>query len=132
MTSANASVNVKLANEIAWFASLLDHPLRVRLMFALATTGPSSATGLSVQLGDVTLYDCHYHLTKLRKGGAIKLVRSRPVRGATERVYRLAPRPRTMRAAMHLRDFMDVVLPTPISAESIPEVAASVSRAGGP
>lgn len=129
MTSAN--VSVKAAGEIARFASLLDHPLRVRLMLALATSGPSSATVLSVQLGDVTLYDCHYHLTKLRDGGIIKLVHSRPVRGATERVYCLAPRPRATRGIMHLRHFLDVVVPTAISAESTPVVAAADNRVSG-
>lgn len=99
------------ATEAALFAKLLSHPVRIRLMLALAATGTSSATMLSVQLGDVTVGDCHYHLTKLKDGGAIKLVRSRPVRGATERVYRLAPRPRVAQGAMYLRHFIDVSMP---------------------
>ena len=126
MTSANASVET--ADEIARLASLLNHPLRIRLMLALATTGPSSATVLSLQLGDVTVGDCHYHLTTLRDGGIIKLVRSRSVRGATERVYRLAPRKRTTGGATQLRDFIDLVMPTMISAASTPEIAVAVNR----
>lgn len=110
MTSTNASV--KAADEIARIASLLNHPLRIRMMLALATTGPSSATVLSTQLGDVTVGDCHYHLTTLKNGGVIKLTRSRSVRGATERIYRLTPRKRATREATQLRDFIDVVMPT--------------------
>lgn len=129
MTSANASV--KTAEETARLASLLGHPLRIRLMLALATNGPSSATLLSVQLGDVTVGDCHYHLTTLKDGGVIKLVRSRSVRGATERVYRLAPQTRATRRATHLRHLMDVVMPTTISAESTSAVAETVNRRHG-
>lgn len=106
------------------------HPLRIRLMLALSATGPSSATVLAVQLGDVTVGDCHYHLTKLKDGGAIKLVRSRPVRGATERVYRLAPRPRVARGAAHLRHFIEMVMPTTTSAGSAPVVHARHRRHG--
>lgn len=105
-------VSAKTADEIARFAGLLRHPLRVRLMRALAATGPSSATVLSDQLGDVSVGDCHYHLKTLREGGVIKLVDSRSVRGATERIYRLAPRTRTTRGATHLRQFIDEVMPT--------------------
>jgi len=123
--------SAKAADEIARLASLLNHPLRIRLMLALATTGPSSATVLSNQLGDVTVSDCHYHLTTLREGGVIKLARSRPVRGATERVYRLAPRPRTARGAMHLRHFLDVVMPATIAAGSAPVVGAPVNQRHG-
>ena len=126
MTDAKASV--KTADEIARLASLLNHPLRIRLMHALATTGPSSATVLSIQLGDVTVGDCHYHLTTLKDGGVIKLARSRSVRGATERVYRLAPRKRATQGATHLRDFIDVVMPATISAGSTPMVAAAVNQ----
>lgn len=126
MTSAD--VNVETAEEIARLASLLNHPLRIRLMIALATIGPSSATALSVQLGGVTVGDCHYHLMTLRDGGAIKLVRSRAVRGATERVYCLAPQTRASRGATHLRHFIDLVMPTAISAEIAPAVTASADR----
>lgn len=126
LTSAN--VSVKAADEIARLASLLNHPLRIRLMLALATTGPSSATALSVQLGGVTVGDCHYHLMTLRDGGAIKLIRSRAVRGATERVYRLAPQTQATRGAKHLRHFIDLIMPTTISAESAPLVETPVNR----
>lgn len=126
MTSTN--VSVKTADEIARLASLLSHPLRIRLMLALAATGPSSATVLSLQLGDVTVGDCHYHLRTLKDGGVIKLVRSRSVRGATERVYRLVPRTPVARGAAHLRLCLDMVMPPTISAESTPVVTLPASQ----
>ncbi len=128
MNSTNLSI--KTAGEIARLAGLLDHPLRIRLLHALAI-GPSSATVLSVQLGDVSVGDCHYHLTTLKDGGAIKLAHSRSVRGATERVYRLAPLKRTTGGAMQLRDFIDVVMTSPTSTASAPGVTTALSRRAG-
>lgn len=129
MTSTD--VSVKTAEEIARIASLLNHPLRVRLLLALATTGPGSATGLSVQLGGLTVGDCHYHLTALKKGGVIRLARSRPVRGATERVYRLAPLIRTTRGATYLQEFIDVITPPTTSTANAPVIAAHVRAVAG-
>ncbi len=128
MTSTNLSI--KAADEIARLAGLLNHPLRVRLLHALAA-GPGSATVLSAQLGDVSVGDCHYHLKTLKDGGAIKLARSRSVRGATERVYRLVPMKRTTGGAMQLRDFIDAVLPSTISTASARGVVAAVSGETG-
>lgn len=108
MTSG--SVSVRGADAIARLAKLLDHPIRVRLVAALATEGLGSATTLADRCGDVTVGDCHYHLTVLRDGGAIELVHSRPVRGATERVYRLRPWSR-WRGAQQFRGFVDLLLP---------------------
>jgi DNA-binding transcriptional ArsR family regulator len=104
LTATN--VSVETADEIARLATLLSHPLRVRLMTALGTVGSGSATTFSGQFGDVSVGDCHYHLKALRKGGVIDLVQSRAVRGATERVYRLTPRSR-WRGAHHLRHLID-------------------------
>jgi len=86
---------------------------------------------LSVQFGDVTVGDCHYHLKTLKDGGVIKLVRSRSVRGATERVYRLAPLPRAAQRAMDLRLFLDVVMPATISAESTPVAPPPANQRNG-
>jgi predicted ArsR family transcriptional regulator len=128
LTSTN--VSVELADEIARFATLLSHPLRIRLLLALATNGQVSAMMLSVQLGgNVTLYDCHYHLRKLRDGGAIELVLSRSVRGATERVYCLAPSTQMIQRAMHTREFIDAVMRETISAGGTPP--ATANRVGG-
>lgn len=104
------SVSVEAATAIARLTNLLGHPLRVRLMAALAAVGSGSATLFSGQFGDVTVGDCHYHLTKLKDGGIVELIDSRQVRGATERVYRLAPRSR-WHGARQLRRFIDALLP---------------------
>jgi predicted ArsR family transcriptional regulator len=104
-----AALSVEDANEIAGLASLLSHPLRARLLTALATTGPGSATLFSGRFGDATVGDCHYHLKVLRKDGVVELDHSRPVRGVTERVYRLA-RPSRLPGALPLRHFADLLL----------------------
>jgi DNA-binding transcriptional ArsR family regulator len=104
-----ADIDLDTAQEIAEGADLLSHPLRVRLLTALATTGPGSATSFSGQFGDASVGDCHYHLKALRKAGAIELARSRAVRGATERVYRLTPQPRWQSAQRQLRQFLDLL-----------------------
>lgn len=105
----SANTDATTAHEVAEWATLLRHPLRIRLMAALATTGPGSATFFSSQFGDASVGDCHYHLTTLRKAGAVELARSRPVRGATERVYRLTPRYRWS-SARHLRELLELLL----------------------
>jgi DNA-binding transcriptional ArsR family regulator len=106
----SASINFETAQEIAEWADLLGHPLRVRLLTALATTGPGSATSFSGQFGDASVGDCHYHLRTLREAGAIELTRSRAVRGATERVYRLTPQLRWKSTQRQLREFLDLLL----------------------
>lgn len=103
-------ISASTAKAIARLAALLDHPVRVRLLAALATEGPGSATAFSDRFGDVSVGDCHYHLTALRDGGVIELIRSRQVRGATERVYRLRPQSH-WRGAPQLRVFVDLLLP---------------------
>ena len=107
MTSA--TVSVEAADEIARLANLLGHPLRVRLLTALADAGPGSPTMFSGQFGDATVGDCHYHLKALRNGGMVELDHSRPVRGVTERIYRLAPS-RWQGTGDQLRHVLDAVL----------------------
>jgi predicted ArsR family transcriptional regulator len=107
----NTELDAETAQGIADWARLLNHPLRVRLMAALATTGPGSATSFSDQFGDASVGDCHYHLKELRKGGAIELARSRQVRGATERVYRLTPQsPSHWQTARQFRELFGLFL----------------------
>src|SRR4051794_30424148 len=85
-------------------------------MIALAAAGSGSATMFSDQFGDVSVGDCHYHLKVLRNGGAIELLSSRQVRGATERIYRLAPGYR-WRGTRRLQDVIDILLPATSSPE---------------
>jgi len=105
-----ATVSLETADEIARMANLLGHPLRIRLLTALADAGPGSPTLFSGQFGDATVGDCHYHLKALRNGGMVELDHSRPVRGVTERIYRLAPS-RWQGTGDQLRRVLDAVLP---------------------
>jgi DNA-binding transcriptional ArsR family regulator len=104
-----ATVSVEGADEAAQVAMTLSHPLRIRLLIALAASGPGSATMFSAQFGDASVGDCHYHLKVLRKAGVVELARSRPVRGVTERVYRLTLPSRWTDAAAHLRHTLDTL-----------------------
>lgn len=94
MSDSATAPSAESAAAVAKLASLFGHPLRIRLVSALASSRTGSATSFSEKFGDVSVGDCHYHLTALQKGGVIELVRTRKVRGATERVYRLIPRDR--------------------------------------
>lgn len=75
---------------IASLAAALGHPLRVRILDALAA-GPSSASGLEAEFGDAG-NSVHYHLRVLEKLNVVELHEMRPVRGFTEYVFRLRPR----------------------------------------
>lgn len=108
----HGTVSMEAADEAARFARALGHPLRVRLLTALATIGPGSPTMFSGRFGDTSVGDCHYHLKTLRTAGLADLSHSRPVRGVTERVYRLTPRSAWQGAAGHLLEALDVLMPT--------------------
>ena len=107
------TVSPETADEVAQMARLLSHPLRVRLLTALAASGPGSPTTFSGRFGDASVGDCHYHLKTLRGAGVVELAHSRPVRGVTEQIYRLTPRSRWRGMAEQLRRTLDVLLPTP-------------------
>jgi DNA-binding transcriptional ArsR family regulator len=109
----HGAISMEAADEAARFARALGHPLRVRLLAGLATIGPGSPTMFSGRFGDTSVGDCHYHLKALRTAGLADLSHSRPVRGVTERVYRLAPRSEWQGAAGHLLEALDVLLPAP-------------------
>ena len=81
------------AEALARVANSFRHPLRIRIVRSLAINGAGSATTLSRYFGDASVGDCHYHLKALRKDGIVELVRSRQVRGAKERIYRLVASP---------------------------------------
>ncbi len=75
---------------IANLAAALGHPLRIRILDALAA-GPSSASGLEAKIDDAG-NSVHYHLRVLEKLNVVELHETRPVRGFTEYVFRLRPR----------------------------------------
>jgi DNA-binding transcriptional ArsR family regulator len=63
----------------------LGHPLRQRLLFALAerpTTISQLAVALSAQKGNIG-----HHLKVLREAGLVQVVQTRQVRGGTEHYY---------------------------------------------
>jgi DNA-binding transcriptional ArsR family regulator len=70
-------------------AEALGHPRRLRILADLLDA-PSSATSLSGKLKDGTPRDYAYHLKILLKTGAIVLMESRKVRGATENIFALS------------------------------------------
>ncbi|HEY0317008.1 MAG TPA: helix-turn-helix domain-containing protein [Solirubrobacterales bacterium] len=105
---SSVGVSDEFANAVAGLATVFSHPLRIRIITALAAE-PASATMLSSRFGDVSVSDCFYHFSALKKGGIVELVRSRKVRGAKERIYSLAPRSR-WRDSQLLRPFIDALL----------------------
>lgn len=67
------------------------HPVRMRLILALAGGGPATATELAERLADVPPATLYRHLDLLRRGGILAVAEERRVRGAVERRYVLHP-----------------------------------------
>lgn len=67
-------------------AKALSHPLRVRILEALAADEPSSPAKLSVTL-DEPLGNVSYHVKTLSELGMVELVSTAPRRGAVEHYY---------------------------------------------
>ena len=67
----------------------LSHPLRQRLLFALARRATMSqlATALGAQKGNIA-----HHLRVLRDAGMVRVVETRQVRGGTEQYYQRTAR----------------------------------------
>lgn len=70
---------------------LILHPIRMRLILALAGRGPATASELAEQLPDVPPATLYRHLNLLRGGGILAVAGERRVRGATERRFVLHP-----------------------------------------
>lgn len=70
-------------------ATFLLHPLRLRLLNALAV--PGSSTGLGRRFG-LSRQQVNYHLRQLEAAGLIELVGERRLRGCTERLLRAVAR----------------------------------------
>lgn len=71
----------------ARFAKALAHPLRARILEALADAGELSPNMAAEQLGE-KLTNISYHFRMLLDLGAIELLRTEPRRGALEHYYR--------------------------------------------
>ena len=77
------------ALEVAALARLLSHPLRVRILAALAPE-QSTATQLAPRV-EASVSLVAYHLNLLAAGGAVELVRTERVRGTLQHIWRRAP-----------------------------------------
>ncbi|HSW43052.1 MAG TPA: helix-turn-helix domain-containing protein [Patescibacteria group bacterium] len=70
---------------------LILHPLRMRIILALAGGGAATAAELAERLADVPPATLYRHLNVLRRGGILAAAEERRVRGATERRFVLHP-----------------------------------------
>lgn len=70
-------------------AELVLHPVRMRTIVALAGR-ELTARQLGEMLTDVPQATLYHHLGLLTKGGMLRIVEERPVRGTVEKVYTLA------------------------------------------
>lgn len=70
-------------------ADTLLHPIRMRLVQALARSGPMTPQQLGEALADVPQASLYRHLQRLAEAGLLEVVEERKVRGAKERTYAL-------------------------------------------
>ncbi|HKV84618.1 MAG TPA: helix-turn-helix domain-containing protein [Ktedonobacterales bacterium] len=70
-------------------ANLIVHPVRLRLLVALARR-QLTARQLGELLPDVPPATLYHHLGKLTRGGLLRVVSERPIRGAIEKLYAIA------------------------------------------
>ncbi len=71
---------------------LLDtmlHPVRMRVLMALAGSQGMTPLQMSEQLSDVPQATLYRHINRLAGAGLLRLVEERPVRGTLEKVYAL-------------------------------------------
>ena len=84
MSASDQAIETRIVKAFA-------HPLRFRIL-QLLNEREASPSALAQQL-DEPLGNVSYHVKILREADAIELVRTRPVRGAIEHVYRATARP---------------------------------------
>jgi DNA-binding transcriptional ArsR family regulator len=70
-------------------ADLLLHPIRLRVIQALAGGRRRSAGELAEELGDVPHASLYRHIRTLADAGVLAVVEERPARGTPQRVYAL-------------------------------------------
>jgi DNA-binding transcriptional ArsR family regulator len=76
----------KNRNESHWLVAALRHPLRREILRLLADGREISPSEMAEELGE-PLSTIAYHVRVLAECGALKQVRERKVRGATQRFY---------------------------------------------
>jgi DNA-binding transcriptional ArsR family regulator len=70
-------------------AEKILHPVRMRIILALAHGRALTAQQLGAELSDVAQATLYRHLNRLLAAGVLRVQEERQVRGATERVYAL-------------------------------------------
>jgi DNA-binding transcriptional ArsR family regulator len=70
-------------------ADLLLHPIRLRVLQALAGGRRLSSRELAAELDDVPTASLYRHIKTLANAGVLAVVQERPARGTPERVYAL-------------------------------------------
>lgn len=70
-------------------ADLILHPVRMRILLALARGEPLTPLGLEQILPDIPHASLYRHVAALADGGLLEVVGERRVRGAVERTYAL-------------------------------------------
>lgn len=70
---------------------LILHPVRMRIILALAGGGPATPGELAGRIPDVPPATLYRHVNALRAGGVLAVAGERRVRGATERRFALHP-----------------------------------------
>jgi DNA-binding transcriptional ArsR family regulator len=81
----------------------LAHPLRRQILRKMLAGGQTSPRDLAAGL-DEPLSALSYHVRVLAECGAIKLVRTRQIRGSTQHFYRPAVRAKWARIALKARE----------------------------
>ena len=82
MIQTETDTNAKAAN--------LIHPIRLRILLAIAAN-QATAQQIGAYLPDVPQATLYRHIRAMSEAGILKVVEERPMRGATERVYAIAP-----------------------------------------
>lgn len=72
------------------FAVALGHPTRLDILLALHNDGPASSSMLFRRKLD-SLGNVSYHMSRLKKAGAIEEIDWRKVRGSIERFWDISP-----------------------------------------
>ncbi|MET9063305.1 helix-turn-helix domain-containing protein [Streptomyces antibioticus] len=70
-------------------ASLLLHPVRMRILQTLVGAGELTTAQLRERLPDVSPASMYRHVAILAEAGILEVARERPVRGTVERSYRV-------------------------------------------
>ena len=80
----------RLHNDMSARDDALLHPVRIRIVQILASSGPCTARQLDDALADVPMTSLYRHLGRLVEAQLLDVIGERPVRGSIEKTYALA------------------------------------------